>query len=324
MAKSWLFFRHEIANMSASSENSEMVKQPVRQNRLHKLLHKNLGIPRSLTQPFLLAVRIAGSPSQYWLRKRMAQEVVKTSKQIMSIPEKEGYRFFEPDDIEGIRQIVSYCTTVYQESRKAFSQEYFQKHPSKRFLLPILEGVEFCRHPELIRFMVSRAILDSATGYLGTVPRLVGARLCWSPQNDTARSSQLFHLDYEDLTQLKVFINIFETTEEQGPLTFIPAEVSEQVQKSIRRVSRVSDERIYEAGARNREVKLIGSAGSGAFLDTSRCLHYGSRFNKRDRLVLIIQFLNIHTSYQSSAPFQVPPNLPGLHLDSVQKLALGI
>jgi hypothetical protein len=121
-----------------------------------------------------------------------------------------------------------------------------------------------------------------------------------------------------------VFINIFETTEEQGPLTFIPAEVSEQVQKSIGRVSRISDERIYEAGARNREVKLIGSAGSGAFLDTSRCLHYGSRFNKRDRLVLIIQFLNIHTSYQSSAPFQVPPNLPGLCLDPVQKLALGI
>ena len=70
--------------------------------------------------------------------------------------------------------------------------------------------------------------------------------------------------------------------------------------------------------------KLVGPAGSGAFLDTSRCLHYGSRFNRRDRLVLIIQFLNIHTAYQSTAPFQVPPDLPGLHLDPVQKLALGI
>lgn len=310
--------------MSASSENFEMGTQPIRQNRLHKLLHKNLRIPRSLTQPFLLAVRIAGSPSQYWLRKRMAREIVKTSQKLMNIPEKDGFRQFGPDDIEGIGQIVSYCTTVYQESRKAFSQEYLQKHPSKQFLLPILEGVEFCRHPELIRFMVSRTVLDSATAYLGTVPRLVGARLCWSPPNETARSSQLFHFDFEDLQQLKLFINIFETTEEQGPLTFIPAEVSEHVQKSIRRASRVSDERIYEAGARNREVKLVGPAGSGAFLDTSRCLHYGSRFNKRDRLVLIIQFLNIHTSYQSTAPFQVPQNLPGLDLDSVQKLALGI
>jgi hypothetical protein len=172
--------------------------------------------------------------------------------------------------------------------------------------------------------MVSRSILDSVTAYLGTVPRLIGARLCWSPPNETARSSQLFHFDYEDLRQLKVFINIFETKKDQGPLTFIPADISEQVQKSIRRVSRVSDERIYKAGGRNKEVKLVGPAGSGAFLDTSRCLHYGSRFNRRDRLVLIIQFLNIHTAYQSTAPFQVPSDLPGLHLDPVQKLALGI
>ena len=254
----------------------------------------------------------------------MAREIVKTSKQLMNIPQKDGFRLFGPDDIEELGQIVNYCTTVYQESRKAFSQEYLQKHPSKRFLLPILEGVEFCRHPDLIRFMVSRTILDSATAYLGTVPRLVGARLCWSPPNETARSSQLFHFDFEDLQQLKMFINIFETTEEQGPLTFIPAEVSEKVQKFIRRDSRVSDERIYEAGARNREVKLVGPAGSGAFLDTSRCLHYGSRFNQRDRLVLIVQFLNIHTSYQSTAPFQVPGDLPGLNLDPVQKLALGV
>ena len=185
MAKSWLFFLNEIANMSSSTENSEMVKQPIRLNRLHKLLHKNLGIPRSLTQPFLLAVRIAGSPSQYWLRKRMAQEVVKTSKQLMSIPEKDGYRFFEPGDVEGIRQIVSYCTKVYQESRKTFSQEHLQQHPYKRFLLSILEGVEFCRHPELIRFMVSRAILDSATAYLGTVPRLVTARSIFQSVNES-------------------------------------------------------------------------------------------------------------------------------------------
>ena len=310
--------------MKPSTNTTEKVTQPIRQNWLHKLLHKYLKIPQAMIQPLLRTVKIARSPRQYWLRKRLAQENVATSKKRMIVPDKDGYRLFGPDDIEGIGQIVNYCTRVYQESRKTFSQEYLQKDPTKRFLLSILEGVEFCRHPELIRFMVSRAILDSATGYLGTVPRLVGARLCWSPPNETARSSQLFHFDYEDLTQLKVFINIFETTEEQGPLTFIPAEVSEQVQKSIGRVSRISDERIYEAGARNREVKLIGPAGSGAFLDTSRCLHYGSRLNKRDRLVLIIQFLNIHTSYQSSAPFQVPPDLPGLDLDSVQKLALGI
>ena len=130
------------------------------------------------------------------------------------IPEKEGYRFFEADDIPGMDSLISYYTRVYSESRILFPTEYLQRHPKKCFLLPILEGVEFCRHPQLIYFKVSRPFLDSVTNYLGIVPRLVRARLCWSPPKETARSSQLFHFDYEDLRQLKVFINIFETRED--------------------------------------------------------------------------------------------------------------
>ena len=140
-----------------------------------------------------------------------------------------------------------------------------------------------------------------------------------------ARSSQLFHFDYEDLRQVKVFINIFETKEDQGPLTFLPADISHQVQRAIARVlGRVQDERIYEEGGRNHEVKLTGPPGSGAFLDTSRCLHYESRCNRRDRVGLIIQFLNCHSAFRPTAPYNVSPDLQGFKPDPVQKPALGI
>ena len=184
---------------------------------------------------------------------------------------------------------------------------------------------DFCKHPELLRRVIARPILDTATNYLGAVPRLSGAMLVWSPENDTARSSQLFHFDYEDLTQLKMFINIFDTTEEQGPLTFLPADISAQVQNSMGRIlGRVSDEQVYQAGGRNHDVKLVGPSGSGAFLDTSRCLHYGSRFNKKDRLILIVQFLKFHSSYRGYIPLKVPKTLMGFSPDAVQKLALDI
>lgn len=311
--------------MPLSSENSEMVKQAIRQNRLHKVLHKNLRIPPWVIRPFYRALKITGSPTQYRLRKRLAGEIVTSTKPRITIPDRAGYRLFGPDDIEGTDRIVRYCEAVYQQSREAFPPEYFQKHPHKKFLFPILEGAEFCRHPELLRFMVSRPILDAAAAYLGTVPKLTGARLCWSPENETARSSQLFHFDYEDLRQVKVFMNIFETKEDQGPLTFLPADISHQVQRAIGRVlGRVQDERIYEGGGRNHEVKLIGPPGSGAFLDTSRCLHYGSRCNRRDRVVLIIQFLNCFSAFRPTAPFTVPSDLPGFKPDLVQRLALGI
>ena len=311
--------------MQRDKEVSTFIAQAIRENPLPKFLHKKLKIPRHVIQPFLEAGKIARHPRQYLLRKQLAKEIVAADKTLLVIPDRDGFRLFGPEDIEGIGEVVRHCSEVYETSRHAFSAEYFQRHPQKKFLLPILEGVEFCRHPALLRFMVSRPLVDSASAYLGTVPRLAGARLCWSPPNETSRSSQLFHFDYEDVRQLKVFINIFETNEEQGPLTFLPAGISAQVQKTIGSVvGRVQDEPIYEAGGRHYELKLIGPAGSGAFLDTSRCLHFGSRFNQKDRLVLIIQFLRCHSSYRSTAPFQVSADAVGFNLDFVQKLALGI
>jgi hypothetical protein len=319
------FSSPEMTRVSVLSEHPPTITQPIRKNRLYKFLHKRLRIPQGVVQPFRSALKIAGSPTQYRLRKRLAREIVATTKSLIIIPDRDGYRFFGPDDIQSIDGIVRYCQAVYREAREAFPPEYFQKHPHKKFLFPILEGVEFCRHPALLRLMVSRPIVDAAAAYLGTVPKLTGARLCWSPENATARSSQLYHFDYEDIRQIKVFINIFETKEDQGPLTFLPADISSRVQKSIGRVlGRVQDERIYEGGGRDHERKVMGPPGSGVFLDTSRCLHYGSRFNRRDRVVLIIQFLKWHSSYQSTAPFQVPDDFLGPAPDPVQNLVLGI
>ncbi len=305
---------------------TESPKEPISAtHRLHKFLHKRLKIPQGMIQPFISLARIAGDPRQYFLRKRLAQEVSSDGGQKIRISQKEGYHFFTQDDIPGIQDIVVYCREIFEQSRKNLSSDYFQNNPKKKYFNVLLEGDEFCQHPELLSRLIARPILDAATIYLGAVPRLSGAMLVWSPENDTARSSQLFHFDYEDLTQLKMFINIFDTTAEQGPLTFLPADVSVQVQKTIGRIlGRVSDEQVYQACGHNRDRQLVGPSGSGAFLDTSRCLHYGSRFNKRDRLILIVQFLKFHSSYRGYIPFKVPSALKNFTPDLVQRLALDI
>ena len=38
-------------------------------------------------------------------------------------------------------------------------------------------------------------------------------------------------------------------------------------------------------------VSNIGKAGAGLMVDTGRCLHYGSRQNKIDRLLLMISYI---------------------------------
>ncbi len=305
---------------------SEQGREPISAtHRLHKFLHKRLKIPQGMTQPLLSVTRILRSPTQYFIRKRLAKEIMTNGDHKIHVSRRDGYQFFSRDEIPETGDIVQYCTSLYQELRKTLPPESLQNNPKKKYFNVLLEGVEFFQHPELLRRLVARPILDAATVYLGAVPRLSGAMLVWSPENETARSSQLFHFDYEDLTQLKMFINIFDTSEDQGPLTFLPAHISAQVQKSVGRIlGRVSDERIYQAGGQSHDLKLVGPRGSGAFLDTSRCLHYGSRFNKKDRLILIVQFLKFHSSYRGYIPFKAPSAIPNFTPDAVQKLALGI
>jgi hypothetical protein len=87
---------------------------------------------------------------------------------------------------------------------------------------------------------------------------------------------------------------------------------------------RISDEEVDATCGLENAVRLVGGPGSAGFVDTSRCLHFGSRHTRRDRLVLMVQFTRFHCPTESTFDFAVPPDLPGLDPDPMQKLALGI
>ena len=298
--------------------------QPVRGRLIDKLFWKTLRVPRAIVHPVLSAAKIAANPPQYRLRRRVAEEVSFASQSIGTIRPSRGYLLFGPDALPGIGSVTERCTSIFHASRAELADQ-FVFNRNKRFLLSILKGSEFCEHPDLIRFMLSRPILDTATQYLGSVPLLAGAALWWSPDNQTSHSSQLYHLDNEDRTQAKVLINMFDTTGDHGPFTFLPADVSERIRASVRYVrGRIDDERVKAGGGEGRALELIGPAGSGAFIDTARCLHFGSRRNRKDRLVLMIHFLRFHSPSESTFRFQRPPDPSEIDPDPVQKLALGI
>ena len=124
---------------------------------------------------------------------------------------------------------------------------------------------------------------------------------------------------------MKVFVNVSDTSAAHGPLTFLPADVSRDVRERVHYVTgRVEDARVYGLSGRDRVVELVGPPGCGAFVDTARCLHFGSRRNRYERLVLMIQFLRFHSPSESTFGFQVPPDHRGIDPDTVQKLVLGI
>jgi len=156
------------------------------------------------------------------------------------------------------------------------------------------------------------------------VPLLAGASLLVSPPNQTVRSSQLFHIDDEETRQVKLFLNVTETGTEQGPFTFLPADVSSRIRAATGQDrGRMSDARIESAGGEDHAQRLTGPPGRGLLIDTSRCLHFGSRANSRERLLLALQYFRFEAPAESKARFRTPPAFAN-ELDPLERLVLGL
>lgn len=299
------------------------VSSPIPGARIQKALTRR-GLPLGSVHALLRGAKIAASPGQY-LRRRGAGGL--RAPAALRVDQARGYGRFGAGALPGADEALARCRMLYEEARgdPASGTIAFVRNPKKDFLLSILSGSDFASHPDLVRFLVSRPLLDAATAYLGEVPILAAANLWWSPENDGLRYSQLFHRDTEDARQLKLFLLVTDTAEDQGPLNFLPADASLRVRaRAGRRTSLFADETVEQAGVWERREQLVGPAGSGALVDTSRCLHFGSRGNRRDRLMLAAQFLRFHAPCEATQPFRTPDDVEALDPDPVQRLALGL
>jgi hypothetical protein len=119
-------------------------------------------------------------------------------------------------------------------------------------------------------------------------------------------SSQIYHLDPEGRRQAKLFLNLRETGPDEGPFTFIPASDSASLVKAIKRrrstdasdtdevgvvQGRYFDRELADVGGLAKAISVMGPTGSAGLVDTSRCLHCGSRVKAGTyRLCLYIQY----------------------------------
>jgi hypothetical protein len=159
-------------------------------------------------------------------------------------------------------------------------------------------------HPQLVDFALNPAFLNMATRYLGGVPVLRRVTVFYSSARgyeDLIRS-QLFHCDGEDIKQLKFFINLYDVGESDGPFTFVPAHLTDHLLKKYKqkhgalpKSNRYQDEEVFEFVPESELVYGTGKAGDGLAVDTSRCMHYGSRLQAdRFRLIYFLQYVSYH------------------------------
>lgn len=226
-----------------------------------------------------------------------------------------GYCLLPPGYFEDGEPVFAACQQLFERKRAkaeerppdfaswspARQQKYLATEKSS-FLHNLLNNQDLREHPELVDFALSDKVLGIVTKYLGAVPYLSRIDLVYSQprEADGNIASQLFHVDPEGLTQVKFFIYLFDVDDPQGPFTFIPADDSDRILQAVRayrrrtgkpQVGRYPDEEVAAAGASHETVEVKGPRGSGVAVDTSRCLHLGSRVKPGAfRLCLYLQY----------------------------------
>jgi hypothetical protein len=206
-------------------------------------------------------------------------------------------RVFQVKQAKIAEQMAGFDTWSPEKQAKFLSRKQsFYRH--------LLKDEDLRRNPDLVEFALSDRMLGPVTQYLGMVPYLTRVDLVYSVSRGTDEriESQLFHLDHEGLRQVKYFIYVYDVDEAEGPFTFLPADTSFRVVNDVRtwrkrhggrdvESRRYLDSEITAVNAAQDIVTVKGAAGSGVAVDTSRCLHLGSRVSPGAfRLVLYLQY----------------------------------
>ena len=235
--------------------------------------------------------RTAALAGQIERRQQLAAALAPSA--AVSITRDMGHVLAGPGSFEEVAEIVDAARTVVDQ----VDLEAKKADANKPFMVKLVEKEVFTLESPLLRFALRRDIVASAAAYLGMVPILQFANVMFSSHAAAEPAkSQLYHCDSDEAEQVKVFILCEEVTADNGPLTFLPAWQSQIVRDKVqyKYKTRLTDHEVREAAQGPlQETVLTGGPGTLAFLDTSRCLHYGSRFRDTSarRLVVMLQYI---------------------------------
>jgi hypothetical protein len=243
------------------------------------------------------------------------------------IGREQGYYLCPDGALEGVDAVVAQANEVLDSADIAARKE----KANKPFMVKLTDMKGLTIDSAIIRFALRRDIVAAAARYLGVVPILQFANVFYSSRDrEELAKSQLYHCDSDEVEQVKVFILCEEVTSDGGPLTFVAANASQIVRDRLdyRYKFRLTDDQVRGVlGTDLEEVALTGPAGTAAFLDTSRCLHFGSRFSDvtTRRVVVMIQYITptafiLPDDFRSGATFR---HLATADHDDLSRMVLG-
>jgi hypothetical protein len=254
-------------------------------------------------------------------RRKLARAMLVGSPWVGFVPKKRGCAAVMPDTLPGTREVLDAVRAVIEDRRKSG-----WKARSNNPFYQLERPEDFRDYPALMDFALSDAMLQIVCDYYGMVPQLKEIGIWLTPPQTEQFSSQLFHLDKPESRLFKLFLNVDSNTENVGPLTLLPSDVSDKIRAKtsyetiyFRGDGRLSDEDVFSHCSAADQVALAGGAGTGGFADTSRCFHYGSRCRSGERKMFVVCFMLPHKARNPRTPlFDLVPEPD----DEVRRLVL--
>lgn len=134
-------------------------------------------------------------------------------------------------------------------------------------------------------------VFGTLAKYLGEAPVFSGASIWIGHKNDLYAGSPFFHLDSEGWGNARFYVYLGDVAAGNGPFTYIP------LKDSLKFVNRMgylgkalTDATVTDFFGGDPSISVLGRAGTGFLIDSTRCLHYGSRCTEADRWALIINY----------------------------------
>lgn len=204
---------------------------------------------------------------------------------------KDGYCYYDFSKCHHSLKLIDCVNKLFVEKKKSTGNKQFDTYDISYDL--------FQNNLDLLKNFFSLELFDEIGNYIKFKPILYSINIMHSYKKNffLEDSAQLFHSDYEDNRSIKLFINLDEVREENGPFTFIDRKNTELVSEAYNYSKSYKERRLedsfIDAFVKKDDYKNnIGPKNFGLLVDSTACLHYGSRLISGERKLLQIYIVS--------------------------------
>jgi len=216
------------------------------------------------------------------------------------INEKLGYAVLDAADLLVVKNAIECAKSIYPP--KFIEDDYKGRGKNGPFYMIECDKSEKASKP-IFDLATDECILAPVRQYLNATPVIVSVQVWFSPNNiDTADfNSQLYHFDREDYQQIKCFVPIEDIDETCGPMTLVPKAATNQFVKALWKRGKIPstksrfDDALVEQIIPRESLPVCGTKGSIMMMDTTQCLHYGSRNASKPKYHLAFQYITAYS-----------------------------